>query len=106
MNQTRAQRCSCWVAPDVADILPHHDLENAVASTVTHQIMEIPADHDLVTGGNFWGPNPYPHDTALMQSLLTMIDSSARAHANSQIDPERAQIAKDRDAQWWSEQGG
>jgi hypothetical protein len=91
------------VAPDVADILPHHDLENAVASIVSDQILEIPADAGHL-GGNFWGPNRYPNDTVLMQSLLAMIDVAARAHANSQIDPERAQIARERDARWWSEQ--
>ena len=90
------------MAPNVADILPHHDLENTVASIVSDQILEIPAIATL--GGNFWGPNPYPHDTDTMQHLLSMIDTSARNHAKSQIDPERAEIARERDARWWSEQ--
>jgi len=86
------------VAPEVAEILPHHALEHVVSQFVTDLILEIPVSAYIQA--------TYPYDTPLMQVLLSIIDSSARAHAASQTDPERAQIAKDRDAQWWAEQGG
>jgi len=89
------------VAPNVADILPHHDLEHVVQSVVTDQIMGGLPDSDTSVR---LMKALYPHDTPLMGSLMHMIDSSAQAHEKSQTDPERAQIARERDARWWSEQ--